>query len=663
MDGGCRHAGFNLFSIWSHALTRWNVFEIGFYGEGGRRRTIEFTPDEVNVITGASGTGKSAIIDAIDYCLGSKNCGLPFFVREHAIAVAVHWVMNQNHLIVGRNIPRAGKGTDIMYVRTGSNLGLPRTAADFEGQTNRDTARAFIERAFGIGDIDNPDVKSASSKTRATIRDITPYLFLSGDVIINKTTLLHDMNRPDKARDITATMPFFLGAIDQESVLAERKLRQLQAAFDRLTREAKAREKSAGRLRERSFALLTQAGNLGLAPAPLNDSTNQLLLEQLRAVQALDFSNAAPSHGSDVAALDDQRLSLVRDLQFLRDKRRAINQTMKEASGYDTAVSGQSHKLGLVQHLKLEAGKCPVCEAENPAAKVMADRIRGSLNIVTAEVSAMRRLRPELAAEAQTLNVEIETKASRLREIEAQISAIIRQITDRSSVNTLEMERTLVSGRVRQFLEMTDEDSETPSDSLKQLEDEILVLRDKVDPEAKRDRLRDAENLIGNYATDMLAELPSEMPVTGGRVLFSASPAVKLVEPIRRAALALPEIGSDQNYLAIHLAVSFALQKHLETIHAPVPGLLVIDQISRPYYPEGGDEKTLDEMSKDDDRVAMRKIIDFLYKETDRRKGLQVILIEHAYISDNKRYIDSIKGRWTRKTNEKLIPPDWPSRT
>lgn len=225
------------------------------------------------------------------------------------------------------------------------------------------------------------------------------------------------------------------------------------------------------------------------------------------------------------------------------------------------------------------------------------------------------------------------------------------------------MERTLVSGRVRQFLEMTDEDSETPSDSLKQLEEEILVLRDKVDPEAKRDRLRDAENLIGNYATDMLAELPSEMPVTDGRVLFSASPAVKLVEPIRRAALALPEIGSDQNYLAIHLAVSFALQKHLETIRAPVPGLLVIDQISRPYYPEGGDEKTLDEMSKDDDRVAMRKIIDFVYKETDRRKGLQVILIEHAYISDNKRYVNSIKGRWTRKTNEKLIPPDWPSRT
>jgi hypothetical protein len=644
-------------------LSRWNVLEIGFYGEGGRRRTIGFTPDEVNIITGASGTGKSAIIDAIDYCLGSSSCGLPFFVREHAIAVAVHWVMDDNHLILGRDIPRAGKGTDIMYVRTGRDLSIPLTTADFVGQTNRDTARALIERAFGIGDIDNPDVKSVSSKSRATIRDITPYLFLSGDVIINKSTLFHDMNRPDKARDIIATLPFFLGAIDQESVLAERRLRQLQAAFDRLTRDVKAREKSVGRLRERSIALLTQAASLGLAPEPSSESTNPLLIKQLRAVQAIAFSDSAPSTGSDITALDDQRLSLVRDLQILRDKRRAINLTIKDASGYDTAVSGQSHKLGLVQHLKLEAGKCPVCEAENTAAKAMADRIRISLEVVNAEVNAMRKLRPELAAEAQTLNDEIETKASKLREIEAQIGAIIRQITDRSSVNTLAMERSLVSGRIRQFLEMTDEDNEAPSDNLKQLEDEILTLRDKVDPEAKRDRLRDAENLIGGYATDMLAELPSEIPVTDSRVLFSASPAVKLVEPVRRAALSLPEIGSDQNYLAIHLALTFALQKHLETIHAPVPGLIVIDQISRPYYPEGGDEKTLGEMSKDADRIAMRKIVDFVFKETDRRKGLQVILIEHAYISDNKKYVGSIKGRWTKKTNEKLIPVDWPARS
>jgi len=65
-------------------LSRWNILKIAFYGTGGRRREIDFDPDTVNVITGASGTGKSAIIDAIDYCLGSSKCSLPYFVRVHA---------------------------------------------------------------------------------------------------------------------------------------------------------------------------------------------------------------------------------------------------------------------------------------------------------------------------------------------------------------------------------------------------------------------------------------------------------------------------------------------------------------------------------------------------------------------------------------------------
>ena len=194
MDGRSRYNRINFLSIWSYAVTRWNVLEIAFYGIEGRRRVIGFEPDAVNVITGASGTGKSAIIDAIDYCLGSKNCGLPFYVREHALVVAVHWVLGETHLIVGRNIPRAGKGTEQMFVRTGRNLSLPKTADGLEGPTNRDTARTVIERAFGIGDVESPSISANSQKGRATVRDVTPYLFLSGDVIISKEPSKNNLN-------------------------------------------------------------------------------------------------------------------------------------------------------------------------------------------------------------------------------------------------------------------------------------------------------------------------------------------------------------------------------------------------------------------------------------------------------------------------------------
>ena len=40
-------------------------------------RQVEFSSNGVNIITGASRTGKSAIIPIIDYCLGSSECTIP----------------------------------------------------------------------------------------------------------------------------------------------------------------------------------------------------------------------------------------------------------------------------------------------------------------------------------------------------------------------------------------------------------------------------------------------------------------------------------------------------------------------------------------------------------------------------------------------------------
>ena len=107
------------------------------------------------------------------------------------------------------------------------------------------------------------------------------------------------------------------------------------------------------------------------------------------------------------------------------------------------------------------------------------------------------------------------------------------------------------------------------------------------------------------------------------------------------------------------------MQRFFEEVEAPVPGLLVLDQISRPYFPESGDETDEEEIEggeEDEDVQAMRQHIDFLFAETARRKGLQVLLIEHAYFADDLRYVAATRQRWTRKSKDALIPLDWPSR-
>ena len=49
-------------------------------------RRVKFEPDKINIITGASRTGKSAIIPIIDYCLGSGKCTIPVDTIRNACA-------------------------------------------------------------------------------------------------------------------------------------------------------------------------------------------------------------------------------------------------------------------------------------------------------------------------------------------------------------------------------------------------------------------------------------------------------------------------------------------------------------------------------------------------------------------------------------------------
>ena len=50
-------------------------------------RVVYFQPGTVNVITGASQTGKSAIVPIIDYCLGSGKCSIPVNVIRKTCGV------------------------------------------------------------------------------------------------------------------------------------------------------------------------------------------------------------------------------------------------------------------------------------------------------------------------------------------------------------------------------------------------------------------------------------------------------------------------------------------------------------------------------------------------------------------------------------------------
>jgi hypothetical protein len=683
-------------------MKRWNVKTIFFLGVNSAFREISLDPGKVNVITGASGTGKSAVIKALDYCLGSSTCTLPVYVRRHSIAVGVKWVRGDDEMVVCRQIPGAGKqSSHYMYVTTGRKLRVPRSIDEFEGRTTIDAAKGELERAFGIGDEGAVEAEQLgrTRTDRATVRHIAPYIFVTKEVIDSEAVLLHGLQDSKKASGIISTLPYFLGVSTAASLLNERLLRQRRKELEVERAREHARRSNDSLLKQRSRVLLTEATRAGIAAEAPIEADEQMLVDLLRRAMSAEALTAQYPTDGDIGELHARRKALLTEFNQTKRRHQAAILAASESAGYQGAVKKQEERLNIAQHLQLEgiAPVCPVCNADTEQGAEVAAALKRTIQTIRKESSAIQRVRPQLDARVTELAESSNRLSAELRELDASITAALARVQEGKRLADLGQLQAYIRGKIAGFLESIDDKLLSPAKDLTWLEGEIERLEALIDTDNRRMRLQRAESAVSRFASDAFSDLPKAQPCIEAELLFSArEPRVNVVEPGSDGAiLSMHDIGSDQNCLAVHVALAFGLQHHFERDNRPVPGLLVIDQISRPYFPNRNSRDTevsfelagsqivaqsrnvdsddLDESdddgrdeipigADDEDFLAMRQHINFLFEEVGRRSGLQVLLLEHAYLTDDPRYVAATKHRWTRASGEALIPRDWERR-
>jgi energy-coupling factor transporter ATP-binding protein EcfA2 len=373
-------------------MTRWNILKIFFFSSDGRRRDIDLTPGQVNIITGASGTGKSALIKVIDYCLGSKHCEIPVFIRRKCLAVGVKWVHGERELIVGRLVPPASTGTSTkMFVTSGKKLEIPTSLSDFDGRTSVQSAKAFLERIFGIEDFASENDYGYTTKGRSTVRHITPYIFVTKEIIDSESVLLHGLSDPDKAQGILDSLLYFLGVSSGETAVAERRLRQLKKLINAAEVRVREHANEETLLRQRARSLIFEATSAKMIDAP-------------EAVAILQKLSSQPSENfihpdeTELILLREDRKKILKDLESLKNKLNATQQTVEDAWGFDDTVKRQLGKIKLAEHFNLEdiLSSCPLCHSETEIGANTAKRLQETLSKISDESTSIARVHPEL---------------------------------------------------------------------------------------------------------------------------------------------------------------------------------------------------------------------------------------------------------------------------
>ncbi len=583
-------------------------------------------------------------------------------VKRHSMAVGVRWVLGETQMITARLIPPVGQTTSTrMYVSNGLNLIIPNSLEKLEGATTLKAGKAYIERAFGIGGIvDNPP-NSTAQRWRPTVRHATAYMFVPKDVIYNEKALLHGLDQADEAPAIIETMPYFLGVVTEDTVVHERRLRELQQRLDREEQRLRTRQATDSEYKKLARRLLMDAHRSGLTDLPPDDASELDLQAALQLVRRVKPSAATNPNETELAALHAERRRLLGEIETIKRKSRATQSALQEMSGFEGAVRRQYEKLKIAEHLQPVLQVCPVCEAPTERGVNAARAIQRSLEIARSESAAVENVRPRLVEHEHELHQHLSVLNADLKRVDERLKTWIRQSEEAKRLDSLAQYHAHLLGKVSQFLEMSPLSPASGID-LDVLRDEIAGLEGKVDREAKKILLNRAERKVSQYMSEAFSDLPTVAPCVDADLEFSSKPPdLAIIEKGSGAVLRMPDAGSDENYLAIHIALAFSLQKYLDEVNSPVPAFLAFDQISRPYYPTRGEDET--SIGEDEEVSAMRKHLDFLFSATEAQKGLQVLLIEHAFFGDDARYVAATRKRWHKASGDALIPRDWPRRS
>ena len=148
-------------------------------------RILPFKSRAVNIITGASRTGKSALIPIIDYCLGSDKCTIPVDVIRNACSwFGVLFDMEGEQILLCRREP-GDKAFRDMFISRGKEITIPEY---IEKNANVESIKNMLNELFAMSFL---DLDSNASIFRPSYRDFVAFLFQPQNIVANADVLFY----------------------------------------------------------------------------------------------------------------------------------------------------------------------------------------------------------------------------------------------------------------------------------------------------------------------------------------------------------------------------------------------------------------------------------------------------------------------------------------
>lgn len=639
------------------------IAAIILYSHDGQQRILPFEKHGLNIVTGNSKTGKSAIIDIVDYCLGRGSYNVAEGeIRRKVAWYGIHLTKDGDEVFVARDNPGPGASTGSqVYFQRGKIDSYP-SVDEISKNTTESSLKNFATQFAGIIENEHRPTNGTRPPLSANISHALLLCFQPQGTVASKDQLFHRMNEPFLPQALKDTIPYFLGAVNEDHF-------KYLAELDELTQKLRLLEAQEGKRlqaielsRNRIVRVVNEGKRLGLIAQDyqaVDDSVfaflasvSQMSVDAPSIVQ--DFGETIQNLRADQSSIQNRLFELNQDILAARTFLSAQTEFSREAG----EQSARLKSIGLYKSELDDPSHCPVCEAELKTPTPSVQKINASMRRVDGLLEYAHRESPHIQSRIAEMSAQIEKMTNDLREVQRELARAISEDENAKAAQDQLIARARYLGKLSDFLETIQpgDDAEDAKQEIAELKNLIAAVRSNLNSEEIASRMDTFLNFIGQRMTAYSDALDLEH---SGSSLRLDLKKLTVVADTEDGPIPLNRMGSGENWVGYHVLAHLALHWWLRKRGRPVPAFLILDQPTQAYYPSDRVEGGLEQIEKDADRLAVHALFKLMHsacQEIDM--PFQLIVLDHAHLRDDW-FEESIVEEW--RGENALVPRHWPN--
>lgn len=635
-------------------------------------RSVHFKPGQLNVISGVSRTGKSAIIPIIDYCLGADKCTIPTgIIRQKTAWFGVVVGTAEGEKLFARREPGALQATDDMHIsEAGDTVGIP---ASIQKNAARDLVKQRLDHLAGLTKLSFSEDGPEGGLGRPSFRDLGAFTFQPQNIVANPNALFYKADTVDHRQKLRSIFPYVLGAISAQTLARRHQLQQLQRDLRRKEQELANIAAVSEKWLATASARLAEARDLGLVPQlpaqPLSYVDTLDLLRQIASSPKPEVNVTAASINEGIEELNrlnTEEEGLAQELSQLRKRLAEMEELRNNAETFKSALQTQRDRLHVSRWLQEKVTgdhSCPVCGNGLAVSNTRLQGLVSNLEELEKAAGRMDSAPPSFDRELERVRTAASQRTEKLRGVRIRRAALESRSAQAKQRQYSVLAASRFLGRLESDLRVLESVGESGAlrSEVESLRDTVRELEQLVSEADMYRRLRSALDAVNLNAGRLIPLMDAERPNDPIQLMES-----ELTVRVRGEGRDdfLWEIGSGSNWLSYHVAVTLGLQEYFLRLNdCPVPNFLVYDQPSQVYFPrrlaarEG--EQQEEPIWRDQDVEAVRHVLGGMASAIAHTKNqLQIIVLDHAS-EDVWGGLPLVHPVEDWRDGRALIPADW----